>query len=151
MSLHQQVKKEIREAMLARDTVKLLVVRGLSAAFTNELVAKGKTPEGELQDAEALAVIRRSIKQRKDSIEQFRKGNRPDLVATEEAELKILETYLPKQISREEIKKVAVKKKAELGVTDKKKFGQLMGAVMKDLQGKADGAEVKAVIEELFS
>lgn len=151
MSLHQQVKSQIKEAMLKKEAVRLSVVRGLVAAFVNELIAKGRKPNGELADEEALSVIKRSVKQRKDSIEQFQKGGRGDLVEEETAELKILETYLPAVVSREEIKKVAEVKKVALGITDESKIGMLIGAVMKELKGKADGADVKAVIDGLFS
>lgn len=151
MSLHQKIKSQIKEAMLKKEAVRLSVVRGLVAAFVNELVAKSRKPDGELTDEEAFAVIKRSVKQRKDSIEQFKKGNRADLVAAEEAELKILETYLPAQISREEIKKVAEAKKAALGITDKSKVGMLVGAVMKELKGQADGVDVKAVVDQLLT
>ena len=138
MSWHQQIKNQIKEAMLAKDKVRLSVVRSLAAAFTNELVAKGRKPEGELTDEEALQVIKRSVKQHRDSIEQFSKGGRKDLVAAEEAELKVLEVYLPAKISLDEIKKVAEAKKAALALTDKAKAGILVGAVMNEFQGKAD-------------
>jgi len=95
-------------------------------------------------------VVKRGVKQRKDSIEQFRKGGREDLATNEEAELKILEAFLPASLGREEIKKVAEKKKAELNVTEKAKAGVLVGAVMKELKGKADGADVKTVVDSLF-
>ncbi|KKU70741.1 MAG: hypothetical protein UX94_C0001G0030 [Parcubacteria group bacterium GW2011_GWA2_47_21] len=151
MSLHQQIKSQIKEAMLKKEALRLSVVRSLVAAFTNELVAKGRKPDGELTDDEALAVIKRAVKQRKDSVEQFKKGGRADLVEAEEAERKILETYLPAQMPREEIKKVAEAKKAALGIADKSKAGILVGAVMKELKGKADGADVKIIVEELLA
>ena len=141
----------IKAAMIAKDAVKLTVLRGLVSAFTNESVAKGKTPQDELPDADAIAVIKRAVKQRKDSIEQFTKGNRLDLVDNEEAELKILETFLPQTMSKEDIKKIAEAKKAELGVTDKAGMGKFMGALMKDLKGQADGNDVKEVVESLFN
>src|SRR3989338_1748647 len=121
MSLHQQIKSQIKEAMLKKEALRLSVVRSLVAAFTNELVAKGRKPDGELTDDEALAVIKRAVKQRKDSVEQFKKGGRQDLVHSETAELKILETYVPAQMPAEEIKKVVDAKKQELGITDKSK------------------------------
>ncbi len=136
--------------MLARDAVRTGVMRGLVAAFTNELVAKNRKPTEELADADALAVIKRMVKQRKDSIEQFQKGGRADLVASEQAELAILETFLPASMPREQIKKVAEAKKAELGVTDKAGMGKLIGAISKELKGQADGADIKAVVESLF-
>ena len=79
------------------------------------------------------------------------KGGRPELAESEQAELAILDTYLPTLMSREEIMVVALAKKAELGVTDKAKAGQLTGVIMKDLAGKADGGDVKAVVDELFA
>ena len=150
MSIHSKIKSEIKEAMLAKNQDKLGVVRGLSAAFTNELVAKGRKPQEELRDEEALAVIQRSAKQRKDSIEQFRKGGRNDLAEIEEKELKILETYLPKMMVKSEIKKIALEVKDRLAITDKQKMGELMGAVMKEVKGKALGSDVKEVVESLF-
>src|SRR4051812_32822269 len=103
MSLHIQIKEGIKQSMLAKDTVRTGVLRGLVAGFTNELVAKGRKPQEELNDDEVLTVIKRQVKQRKDSIEQFEKGGRQDLVDTEKAELTILETFLPQQMSEDEI------------------------------------------------
>ena len=151
MSIQADMSNQIKDAMKAKDAVRLSVVRGLVAAFTNELVAKGRKPTEQLTDEEALAVIRRGVKQRKDSIEQFTKGGRNDLAEAEAAELKLLEAFLPAQMNRDDILKVVEAKKKELGVTDKSKAGQLMSAVMKELKGKADGAEVKAVVESSLS
>ena len=151
MSLQKDIQGKIKEAMLAHDSVLLTVLRGLVTSFTNELVAKGKKPQDELTDEEAAAVIKRAVKQRKDSIDQFTKGNRLDLVATEEAELKILETFLPQMMSLEDIKKVAIAKKAELNVTDKAGMGKFMGALMKEFKGQANGDDVKTVVESLFN
>jgi len=150
MSLQQTIKSRVKDAMIKKEQVRLTVLRSLVSAFTNELVAKMRKPQEELGDEEALSVIRRSVKQHKDSIDQFKKGNRPDLVADEEAELKILESYLPTMMSRDEIKKIALTKKTELGITDKSKLGQFMGMLMKDLKGKADGGDVKEIVESLF-
>ncbi len=150
MSLHTQIKEEIKEAMKAKDSVRLGVVKGLVAAFTNELVSLKRMPTEELPDEEALNVIRRAVKQRKDSIEQFAKGGREDLVSNEKSELVILERYLPQMMSKDEIMKVAQAKMAETGVTDKSKAGQFMGTLMKDLKGKADGDDVKRVVDELL-
>ena len=149
--LHQQIKDQIKEAMLARDSVRLNTLRGLLAAFTNEAVAKKRKPDEMLSDEEALDVIRRAVKQRKDSVEQFTAGGRTDLAEAEQIELAILEVYLPQMMSRDEIRTVAEQKKTELGVTDKSKMGMFMGAVMKELKGKADGEDVKAVVEELLA
>lgn len=148
--LHEQIKNSIKEAMLAKNAVLLETLRAMVAAFTNELVAKGKKPNEMLADEEAIVVITRLSKQRKDSIEQFKKGNREDLVKVEEAQLAILETYLPKLMERSEIEKIAKGKKEELGITDATKKGMLMSALMKDLKGKADGGVVKEVVDSLF-
>lgn len=150
MTLHEQIKGEVKAAMLAKDAVRLSVVRGIIAAITNELVATGKIPQEILDDVGVLKVIKKLSNQRKDSIEQFEKGGRPELAASEKAELAILDTYLPTLMSREEIMVVALAKKDALGVTDKSKAGQLTGAIMKDLAGKADGGDVKAVVDGLF-
>jgi uncharacterized protein len=150
MSLHQDIKSRIKDAMKAKDSIRLQALRNLSAAFTNEVIAKMRTPQEELSDPEALAVIKRLAKQRKDSIEQFKNAGRDDLVESEEAELRVLEEFLPQTMSKDEIKKVAEAKKAELAIADKSKIGMLMGAVMKELKDKADGGDVKAVVEELL-
>ncbi|MEK7586108.1 MAG: GatB/YqeY domain-containing protein [Patescibacteria group bacterium] len=149
--LHEEIKNNIKEAMKARDTVTLEVMRGLSTAFTNELVATGKTPQDMLPDEQALAVITRMSKQRKDSIDQFTKGGRMDLVAEETAQLAVLEKYLPKLMDKSEVESIAKAKKDELGITDSTKKGMLMSALMKDLKGKADGNVVKEVVDSLFS
>lgn len=149
--MQNDIKEKIKDAMRAKDAVALNVYRGISASFTNELVSKNRTPQDILTDEECIAVIRRLAKQRKDSIEQFEKGGRPELAESEKAELVVLESLLPQMMSKEEIKKIAEAKKSEMNVTDKSKTGILMGAVMKELKGKADGADVKEVVEGLFS
>ena len=136
--------------MMARDSVGLDTYRGIQAAFTNELVAKGKKPNEVLPDEDALAVITRLAKQRKDSIEQFKKGNRDDLVKVEEAQLAILQTYLPQLMGREEVARIARAKKTELGITDATQKGLLMATLMKELKGKADGMAVKEAVDLLF-
>ena len=148
--LSAKIREELTVAMKARDSVKMNTLRGLLSAFTNELVAKGIKPQEQISDADALAVIKRAVKQRKDSIQQFRSGNREDLAQKEEAEMKILETYMPAQMPREQIEAVAKQLKEKLGITDKSKMGMFMSAVMKELKGQADGAEVKAVVEGLL-
>lgn len=149
-NIHTTIKEGIKDAMKAKDAVRLETLRGVSSAFTNELVAKGKTPQDMITDEDALAVITRLAKQRKDSISQYRAGGREDLATDEEAQLAILEAFLPTLMSREEIIPIAVAKKAELGIDDKSKAGQLTGMLMKDLKGKADGMLVKDIVESLF-
>lgn len=148
--LIDQIKAELKEAMKAKDELRLGVLRGFISAFTNELVATGKTPQNEVTDELAMTVIKRQSKQRKDSIEQFTAGGRNDLVEKEKKELEIIEKYLPQMMSKEEIQKIAEAKKTELGINDKSKMGMLMGALMRDLKDKADGNDVKEVVEGLF-
>lgn len=148
--LHETIKEELKTAMKAHDDAKLRTVRSMLTAFTNELVATGKKPQEMLDDAGVLGVVKRLAKQRKESIVQFEAAGRTDLADTEKAELAILESYLPQMMSREELTPIVEAKMKELGVTDKSKMGVLIGALMKELQGKADGKDVKDVVESLL-
>jgi hypothetical protein len=148
--MHEKIQNQIPEAMRAKDEVRLTTLRGIVAAFTNEVIALKRKPQDKLTDDEAIAVLRRLVKQRKDSIEQFKKGNREDLVKNEEAELKILEEFLPAQMSEEQIEKITRLKIKELKFTDKSKIGILMGAIMKETKGQADGNMVKKVVEKIL-
>ncbi|MEI7689240.1 MAG: GatB/YqeY domain-containing protein [Candidatus Nomurabacteria bacterium] len=150
MSLHEQIKNSIKDCMKAGDKVRLEVMRGLVTAFMNELVATGKTPQDVLSDEDVIKVITRLSKQRKDSIEQFTKGGRMDLVEEESKQLSILNEYLPKLMELNEIEGVVKNKISELEVKDLTKKGMFMASVMKDLKGKADGALVKEVVDKLF-
>lgn len=150
MELHERIKAELKEAMKAKEAVRLRTIRSMLTAFMNESVSSGKTPQDMLDDDTTLAVIKRLAKQRKESITQFEAADRPELAAPEKEELVVLEGYLPQMMSADEIRPLAEAKKAELGIDDKAKMGMLVGALMKDLGGKADGGDVKAVIESLF-
>jgi len=145
--LVEKIRNDMKEAMKAKDELRRDTLRGALAAFTNELVAKGKKPTDEVTDADAVAVLKRLAKQRKDSAEQFTKGGRAELAEKEMNELKIIDAYLPEMASREEIEKVARAKVSE-GVTD---AGKLTGAVMKEFAGRADGSDVKAVVAEILA
>ncbi len=151
MALVDTIKESMKQAMRDKDQVQLTVLRGMIAGFTNELVTSGKTPQDAVTDDIAMTVIKRSAKQRKDAIEQFTAGGREDLAENERAELAIIETFLPAMMSRDEIRAIAQAKIAELGVTDKAGVGKLIGALMKDLNGQADGGDVKAVVDELIA
>lgn len=144
------IREELTKAMKARKEPDLTVLRGILGAFTNELVALKRTPQAELTDEEALTVIRRAVKQRKDSIEQFEKANRMELVENEKAELQVLEAYLPQMMSVDAVTAIAIAKKNEMGINDKGQAGILMAALMKELRGKADGAVVKEVVTHLL-
>lgn len=151
MSLHEDIRNSLKEAMKAKDAVKLRTVRSILTAFTNELVATGKTPQDMIDDEQGLSVIKRLAKQRKDSITQYEAAGRTDLAEPEKEELVVLEGYLPTLMTQDEIRPIAEAKKNELGVTDKSKMGVLVGAIMKELGGKADGSDVKAVVEGLLA
>ena len=151
MNLHETIKTQIPEALKARDEVRLRTLRSLVTVMTNEVVAKKRKPNEFLTDDDALVVLKRSANQRKDSIEQFTKGGRPELAVPEHEELAIIESYLPAQLSRDEIVSVVRAMMAEMGVTDKSGAGKFIGAVMTELKGKADGGTVKEVVNELLS
>jgi uncharacterized protein YqeY len=151
MTIHETLKKAIPDAMRAKDELKLRTLRSLVTAMTNEVVAKKRKPDEFLTDEEAVAVLKRAASQRKDSIEQFEKGGRPELAVPEKEELALIETYLPAMMPREEIEPVVKAKMAELGASTKADAGKLTGAVMKELKGKADGGDVKAVVDSLLS
>ena len=150
--LTQKIRTDMLAAMRAKDSLRLDTLRGAMAAFTNELVSKGRRPTEELYDPEVITVLKRLAKQRKDSADQFAAGGRDDLFSKEMKELKIIEEYLPPSVPREEIEKVARAKMAELGITAvataglSAQTGKLIGAVMKEFAGRADGEDVKAVI-----
>ena len=144
------IREDMKAAMKARDELRLSVVRSMLAAFTNELVSKGRKPTDALTDDEALTVLKRLGKQRADSAEQFLKGGREELAEKEIAERAIIESYLPARATREQIEKAVREKMNELGITDIGGIGKLTGAVMKTLGGNADGNDVRAVITEII-
>jgi len=153
-NLHQTIKEQIIVALRAKDTIRLDTLRGLYALIMNEMLSAKPPIKGEFfPDDKVLALIKRSAKQRKDSIEQFTAGHRKDLVSKEEAELEILEAFLPKLMSPKEVKAVVkahVDRLKSAGNFDPKAAGKLTGAIMKELAGKADGAVVKSAIDELL-
>jgi len=152
--LKEKINNELKEAMKQKNALKMTVLRSLLSGFTNELISQKKKPQEKISDDDALNVIKKAVKQRKDSIDQFEKGGRQDLVDIEKSELEILEKYLPETMNTEEIKKIAEIKKVELNIEDKSKIGILIGAVLKEIKtigASADGNEVKIVVEKLFS
>ncbi len=148
MTLHETIKEQIKDAMRAHEELRLEVLRGLQAAFSNELIAR-KSAAPLLKDEDVITLIKKAVKQRKDSIEQFEKGGRKDLAKKEKAELEILIKFLPETMSRADIKKIVEAKLKKEGPVDPKKMGQFMGGIMKELKGKAEGEDVKAVLDEL--
>lgn len=151
MTIHETLKAGIPDALRAKDEVRLRTLRSLVAAMTNEVVAKKRKPDEFLTDDEALAVLKRAANQRKDSIEQFEAGGRPELAAPEKEELAVISSFLPEQMSREEIESIARAKMLEMNVSGKQDAGRFMGALMQELKGRADGNDVKAVIDTLLT
>jgi len=149
--LHQQIKDSIPNAMKNKDTVKLNVLRGLLTSFMNELVATNRTPQEILKDEEALIVIARIAKQRRDSIDQYTKAERIDLANEDQSELDILKTYLPEMMDKGEVERIVREKKQSMGIVDISKKGMLMAEVMKELKGKAEGSMVKEIVDKLFN
>jgi hypothetical protein len=147
--LAKKIRTDMTAAMKAKDSLRVDTLRGALAAFTNELVAKGRKPTEELDDKDAVTVLKRLGKQRKEAADVYQKGGRTELAQKELSELKIIEGYLPQMASREEIGKVARAKKEEMGV-DASGMGKLTGAVMKEFAGRADGNDVKEVVADLF-
>lgn len=151
MAIHEDMRTTLKESLKAKDEIRLRTTRSILTAFTNELVATGKTPQDMLDDTQALSVIKRLAKQRKESIVQFEAAGRQDLSEPEKAELAILESYLPTLLTQEVLEPIVRAKLAELSITDKSKLGMAVGALMKELHGKADGADVKAIVERILS
>jgi uncharacterized protein YqeY len=149
--LTQKIRTDMTAAMKARDALRVATLRGAMAAFTDDLVAKGRKPTEELVDNDAVAVLKRLAKQRKEAAEMYKKGGRAELAEKETNELKIIEEYVPQTASREEIEKIARAKKNELGVTNASGAGKLTGAVMKELAGRADGGDVKTIVSALLA
>ena len=148
MSLETQLNADIAAAMKAKETVKLGTFRMLKTALTNKSIEKGRA----LEAAEELQVVASLVKQRRDSIEQFTAGNRPDLVAKEQAEIAVLETLLPPAASDAEIAAAVEQAVAETGAAGPKDIGKVMKAVMAALAGKtADGKRVNEAVRARLS
>lgn len=150
MTLLEQVRADLIDALRAKDELRLPVLRGVIAACTNELVAKSLKPTDTLDEKDVHVVLRRLVKQRRDSAEQFTKGNRPELADREIKELAVLESYLPESASEAAIEAAAQEVIAS-GTFDQKKSGMVVGLVMKKLGGAADGTAVKAIVDRLLA
>ena len=145
-ALKQKLTDDLKQAMRDGDKVKLLVIRLVMAAIKNAEIARQTT----LDDADILGIIAKEARQRRESVEAFRQGNRQDLVVQEEAELTLLQGYLPQQISREEIMAEARRVIEEVGAQGPGDKGKVMPKLISQLKGKADGREINAVVTELL-
>ncbi len=143
--LEEKILNDYKEAMKARDTLKSSVLSFLRAQVLNTALAQKKN---KLEDGEVLAVIKKQVKEREDSIEQFRKGNRLDLADKEAKELGILKTYLPVQLSREELQKIIVETVIALEAKDMKDMGRVMKEVNAKAAGAADGRMMSEMVQE---
>ena len=144
MTLPERIDADLKDAMRAKDAEKLAVLRGLKSALKYAAIEKS---DAALDDAAAVQVIRKQVKQRQDSIESFEKGGRPELAAKEKAELEILNGYLPKGLSAEELSALVRETIAEVGATSKAQMGVVMKALQAKAAGRADGKALSSEVQ----
>jgi uncharacterized protein YqeY len=145
MTLFERIDADLKDAMRAKDAGKLGVLRMLKSAM--RYAAIEKSGEGQLDDAAAVQVIRKQVKQRQDSIESFEKGGRPELAAKEKEELEMLNAYLPKGMSAEELTAMVRATITEVGATSKAQMGAVMKALQEKVAGRADGKTLSAEVQ----
>lgn len=143
--LEEKILNDYKEAMKAKDAIRASTLSFLRSALANAMIEKRNKP---LEDSEVITVIKKQIKQHQDSIEQFKKGNRQELVDKETQELKILESYLPKQLCADEIKKIIEEIVSAIGASSPKDMGRVMKEVMAKVAGTADGKLVSDMVKE---
>lgn len=148
MSIKDKIISDIKEAMKAKEQDKLRVLRSLKAKLMEKEISERKGGEAKLTDDQAVEVLMKAAKQRKESIEQFEEGGRDDLAENEKAELKIIEAYLPEMMSEDEVREVVKEKIDQLGASGMQDMGKVMGPLMGQLKGKADGSVVSKVVKE---
>jgi uncharacterized protein len=147
MALAEKIRSDLEQSLRRKDQLRCSVLRLLLSSLHNAEIAQQK----KLEEADIITVIDKEAKMRRESIEAFEKGNRPDLVAKEKAELAILLEYLPEQMSRDQIEEAARKVITELGASSPKDRGKVMSQLMPQLRGKAQGQEVSDVVNQLLS
>ena len=149
MNLFDQVSNDIKSAMLAKDKVRLEALRGIKKEFLEAKTAKGA--DGELTDDMAMKILAKMVKQRKESAQMYTEQNRPDLAEPELAEAAVIETYLPKQMTEEELTEALKAIIAQVGATTPQEMGKVMGVATKQLAGRADGRAIYAKVKELLA
>ena len=149
MNLFDQVSNDIKSAMLAKDKVRLEALRGIKKEFLEAKTAKGA--DGELTDDMAMKILAKRVKQRKESAQIYTEQNRPDLAEPELAEAAVIETYLPKQMTEEELTEALKAIIAQVGATTPQEMGKVMGVATKQLAGRADGRAISAKVKELLA
>lgn len=142
---------DLKQAMKNKEQQRLKVLRSLKAKLLEREISERKDGEASLSDEQTIEVLMKAAKQRKESIEQFEKGGRDDLVTSEKAELEIINSYLPEMLSEEEVRDVARNKIDALGADNMSDMGRVMGAMMQELKGKAEGSLVSKVVKEELS
>jgi uncharacterized protein YqeY len=147
VNLSERVDSDLKTAMREKNATKLGVLRMLKAAIMNAAIEKSGA-QSQLSDAEATQVIRKQVKQRQDSIESFEKGGRAELAAKEKKELSILQSYLPQQMSADELSKIVRETIAEVGATSKAQMGAVMKALQPKVAGRADGKTLSAEVQK---
>jgi uncharacterized protein YqeY len=148
MELEKKVMERLKEAMKSKDDAALRALRAIKAAI---LTAKTEKGAGEMDEAKESQLVMKLAKQRKESIEIFEKHGRADLAQTEREELEVLNTFLPKQMTEEELTPLIQKIISDLGVTDAKEMGKVMGAANKEFAGKADGGTISKIVKQLLA
>ena len=149
MSLFDTVSNDIKAAMLAKDKIRLEALRGAKKEFLEAKTAKGA--EGELSDDQAVKILQKMVKQRKDSASIYQEQNRPELAEKELAEVVVLENYLPKQLSPEELEKALKEIISQVGASSPADMGKVMGAASKALAGKAEGRLISEAVKRLLA
>ncbi|NII24682.1 GatB/YqeY domain-containing protein [Pseudoflavitalea sp. X16] len=149
MALEQQITTELKTAMLAKDEVALRSLRAIKAAILLAKTSEGAG--GELKEEDEIKLLQKLVKQRRDSLEIFQQQNWADLAQKEQEEIAVIEKFLPKQLSPEELKSLLAKIIAEVGATSPADMGKVMGAATKQLAGKADGKAISAAVKELLA
>jgi uncharacterized protein YqeY len=147
MTFQSRIDQDIKAAMLARETAKLGVLRMLKSALMNAAIEKHGAG-GSLDDSDALAIVRKEIKKRQDSVEAFEKGGRPEMAASEKAEIELLSTYLPQQLTADEVTALVQAAIAEAGATTRKDMGTVMKIVNEKAAGRADGRTLSAEVQK---
>lgn len=148
MTIQEQIVSDIKEAMKAKEKDRLQVLRSLKAKLMEKEISERKDGEAKLSDEQAIEVLMKAAKQRKESIEQFEEGGRDDLAENEKAELEIIEAYLPDMMDEEGVRKVVKEKIEALGASGMQDMGKVMGPLMGQLKGKADGSLVSKIVKE---
>lgn len=149
MGLEQKVMAELKTAMLAKDEAGLRSLRAIKAAIL--LVKTSEGGGGELKEEDEIKLLQKLVKQRKDSLEIFQQQNRPDLAKVEQEEITVIEKFLPKQLSAEELKEALVKIITDVGASSTADLGKVMGIATKQFAGKADGKTISSLVKELLT